>query len=219
MVSIVALIPFFPSVVWDGVEKATEPLAEALDEDRWLEKSGRVSSPVSIPPIPTEVSRWMGRTLSLVVACLLVTVLVWNAATLGYVQTPDRVNDVVNPAEHRWSMFAPEPWGVDGWFVVPGTLESGRRVDAFHESTVRWNRPTDASLGFPTHRWQKYLLDVQQPGGERLRPHFTDYVCNRWNRSHEGELSTVSVYYVRQPTNLDGLEPTERVELARRSCP
>nr|WP_245799948.1 HTTM domain-containing protein [Haladaptatus litoreus] len=220
LVSVVALVPFFPSVVWDAAERITDPLAESLDGYRWREKFERGALPTrTSPTIPATVSRWAGRIATLVAACLLVSVLVWNAATLGYVQTPEQVNDVADPAEHRWSMFAPEPWGVDGWYVVPGTLESGRQVDAFHDSDVRWGRPTDASLGYPTHRWYKYLLDVQYPQNERLRPHFTDYVCDRWNSNHEDGLTDISVYYVRQPTTLDGPEPTERVKLTTRSCP
>ncbi|WP_254662821.1 hypothetical protein [Haladaptatus sp. W1] len=145
-------------------------------------------------------------------------VLVWNAATLGYVRTPEQVEDTVNPAEHRWSMFAPEPRGTDGWYVVPGRLESGREVDAFHRGAVCWDPPSDEVLGFPSHRWLVYLLDLQRRGYETLRPAFAKYVCQRWNETHDDDLTNVSVYYVQQPTRLEGPEPTERVEITNRSC-
>ncbi|WP_231182954.1 HTTM domain-containing protein [Haladaptatus sp. DYF46] len=218
LVSITALILFLPSVVWDALARFSKSHTESLDTARWRRRFERTSPVVSTPEIPTSVFKWIRRAVSLVAACLLVSVLVWNAATLGYVQTPDSVNEVANPVAHRWSMFAPEPWGTDGWFVVPGTLESGRRVDAFRQSSVRWERPSDASLGFPTHRWQKYLLAVQSSGYWRLPPAFTRYVCRQWNESHDDDLVNVSVYYVRQPTNLDGEEPTHRVKITDRSC-
>ncbi|MGA9401166.1 hypothetical protein [Haladaptatus sp.] len=218
MISITALLLFLPSTVWDTAAKFTEPMVSSRRMARLENRCRQLFPEFSFARIPSAISKSGRRIVPLVVAGLLLFVLVWNAATLGYVQTPDQVNDVVNPAEHRWSMFAPEPRQTDGWYVVPGTLESGTHVDAFHRSAVRWSRPSGGSVGFPSHRWLVYLLDLQRPGYESLRPEFTDYVCQRWNRNHEDDLVNVSVYYVRQPTNLDGPEPTERVKLTNHSC-
>lgn len=218
LISITALLPFLPSVVWDSVDRFVEPVVGEHDEARWMSWCERVFPHPRTPKVPNDVRQGMERIAPLILTCLLVFVLVWNAATLGYVRTPEQVEGTVNPAEHRWSMFAPEPRGTDGWYVVPGRLESGEEVDAFHQSAVRWDRPSDEGLGFPSHRWLVYLLDLQRPGYETLRPAFAEYVCQRWNETHDDDLTNVSVYYVRQPTKLDGPEPTERVEITNRSC-
>ncbi len=218
LISITALLLFLPSVVWDTAAQFTQPTATSRRIAR-LENWGRQLFPtVSFARTPSKISKLGHQIAAVLVSGLLLFVLVWNAAALGYAQTPNQVSAVVNPSEHRWSMFAPEPRQTDGWYVVPGTLESGQRVDAFHRSAVSWSRPSDGDMGFPSHRWLVYLLDLQRPGYESLRPAFAKYICHRWNRNHDDDLVNVSVYYVRQPTNLDGPEPTERVELANRTC-
>jgi hypothetical protein len=78
-----------------------------------------------------------------IVVGLLTVALWWNAVTLGLVGLPDDPDLPVDSTDRRWDMFAPHPVGVDGWYVVPGRLESGARVDAFHRSPVTWDRPPD----------------------------------------------------------------------------
>ena len=39
-------------------------------------------------------------------------------------------------------MFAPQPYGNDGWFVVVGQLENGKLVDVFRGGKeVSWDPP------------------------------------------------------------------------------
>ena len=234
-VSAASLLPFLPGSVWDAATRRLAPVTRAVDVDRWLgaqwnrldrawpnpldravgalpTRSARVRT------VPRAVQQWRRRLGPAVVACLLALVLVWNAASLGYASVPNGVESVADPTERRWDMFAPEPRSTDGWYVVPGRLESGGRVDALHREPVRWNRPPDVSDSFPSHGWLVYLLDLQRPGNEALRPHFADYLCRRWNENHEDDLTAVRVYYVEQPTRLDGPDPTNRVELGRYSC-
>ncbi|WP_458188683.1 hypothetical protein [Haladaptatus sp. NG-WS-4] len=168
--------------------------------------------------VPPSVHQWKRRLASVVVAVFLTFILVWNAAALGYADLPDSVDSTVDPGERRWDMFAPEPRGTDGWYVVPGRLESGEQTDALQRSPVRWSKPPDVSETFPSHRWLVYLLDLQRGENADLRSHFADYLCHRWSTTHEDDLVYVTVYYVEQPTRLDGPEPTHRVALVRHSC-
>ncbi|WP_266077399.1 HTTM domain-containing protein [Haladaptatus caseinilyticus] len=217
LVSITALIPFLPGIVWDSTMGVADQVTDDFDTARIR---GRVDMLPAFRPfeIPRQITQLTARTVPIVLAGLIVFVLVWNAATLGYVETPPEVKSAVDPGEHRWSMFAPEPRTTDGWYVVPGRLESGKRTDAFHQRTIRWRQPPDVAQGFPSHRWLVYLLDLQRDGYEGLRPSFAEHVCNRWNSNHEDELTELSVYYVEQPTRLHGPEPTNRIELVQYSC-
>lgn len=144
--------------------------------------------------------------------------LVWNAASLGLVALPNEATTTVDPQKYRWDMFAPEPRTDDGWYVVPGELESGVRVDVFRGGTLTWDRPRELSASFPSHRWFLYLLDLRQPGNAPLRDDISAYLCRRWNQSHQDGLVSLTVYFVEEPVWLDGPEERRRVELYLYSC-
>ncbi|WP_276302343.1 HTTM domain-containing protein [Halorussus lipolyticus] len=219
LVSIAGLIPFLPRAFWD---RATAKLraSEAWDRFDREDRRGRLDGLVSERNRrgPAEAARQIGRAKPPVVAGLLAFVLVWNAATLGYVAAPEEVESAVDPGEYRWDMFAPEPRGADGWYVVPGRLENDTRRDVFHGTAVRWDRPPDVADSYPNVRWFKYLMDLRVGANEPLRPHLAEYLCRRWNASHGVGVERLGMYYVEQPTRLEGPEPTHRIELLRYAC-
>jgi hypothetical protein len=211
LISTAAFLPFLPAALWDRVPVPSHSLAERLDdalpafEERLL---------------PEEVHEWTGRVVPPALACLLVFVLLWNAATLGFVAVPDSVNpDPANERpSHRWNMFAPEPLSVDGWFVAPGETESGERVDAYSQSSFTWDRPSDLDETFPSARWRKYITTLWRDDGDTLNRGFAGYLCERWNATHDDGLRNVSLYYVTEETRFGEPEPTERVNLSSHSC-
>ena len=211
LISMAAFLPFLPPALWDRVPAPSHSLLARLDGA--LPAFGE-------PLLPARLRQLVGRVAPPALACLLVFVLLWNAATLGYVAVPDGVNpDPENePPDYRWNMFAPEPLGVDGWFVAPGKLDSGERVDAFRQSSFTWDRPSDLADAFPTARWRKYVANIWR-SDDTLNRGFAGYLCGRWNASHENDLTNVTLYYVTEPTRLDGPEPTDRVKLSEHSCP
>jgi hypothetical protein len=212
LVSLVALCPLLPPSVWDRAEtglartRAQMPVTSptwrpaGLSVPAWLPVRRRLDG----------LRRTWGDVRPLVVGLLLVLVLCWNAATLGYVT----VDGGVDPAAYAWDMFAPEPRSVDGWYVVEGRPTGDGLVDPFRGGTPTFDRPPDVTATFPSHRWYVYGLDLQRPAGEPLRPAFARYLCDRSIRP-DTRLERVTVYYVRAP--VDG--PTRRVELADRRCP
>lgn len=244
LVSVAALLPFLGPRVWDAAERAAARLRSRAPEQvrRWREgRRWRAATVAVRPRQPAPASRLRFRLRArfrlrsirprprstrlrslrrvrrragpAVVAGLLAAVLLWNAVTLGWVGLPD----AAAPTEHRWDMFAPEPRGAEGWFVVPGRLESGARVDALHRSPVQWDRPPD-SRGYHDVRWWKYLGDVYRSGNGALRRQFVAYLCRDWNATHADDLAGLTLYYVEEPTRLDGPDPTRRVKLLEHSC-
>jgi hypothetical protein len=222
LVSIAALLVFLPPSVWDRIEgylsgsavaRAGETIRDRIDRVRASVPVGRLPAVPDIPAIRT----WRTRVTSAFLLGIVVMVVLWNAAALGYATLP--VDDSpVSPREHRWDMFAPRPLGVDVWFVVPGRLESGARVDAFHRGPVKWDKPPDAADSYSSARWRKALMDLRRPRYADLRPAFAGYLCDRWNRSGADDLVSLSIYAVEQPTRLDGPEPTRRVRLWNGTC-
>jgi len=198
LVAVAALLPFFPPFVWDAVERRVAPLASALPP---------VSSPRRLA-LPASVERWRGPAARTVVAVLLVLVLVWDAPGLSAAVVGD---GPPAPASERWDMFAPEPLSVDGWYVVPGTLASGERVDAFRGGPVSWDRPPNLASTYPSDRWRKYLANVYR--GDARAADFARALCRR-----APDLASVEVVYVAEPTRLGAPEPTRRENLSRVRC-
>lgn len=116
-------------------------------------------------------------------------------------------------------MFAPDPPSVDGWYVVPATLSTGERVDAFHRSSLSWDRPPDVSAAYPNARWRKYLRRVRWRGVPSVRQGFAGYLCQRWNERHATDVERLKIVFMAQPTRFDGPEPVERRVLSEHTCP
>ncbi|WP_208023619.1 HTTM domain-containing protein [Halorussus pelagicus] len=220
LLSIAGLIPFLPCVFWDA---ATATARESRLR-KWFDDANIRGRLDAVIPDARRVSErvrrlrgWAKTLRSPVVAGLLALVLVWNAAALGYVALPEGVSDSADPKEYRWDMFAPEPRTADGWYVVAGELESGERADVFHDRAVEWDKPPDVAASYRNIRWFKYMMDLRASAAEPLRSHFAGYLCERWNANHENDVEQIALYYVEQPTRLDGAESTRRIKLFRSS--
>ncbi|MEE6208990.1 HTTM domain-containing protein [Salarchaeum sp. III] len=203
LVTVVALLVFQPPSVWNRVP----------DPQPRFDRLARRLPELPQPRTPWALVRRGTRALA---ALLLVFVLVWNAAAVGVVQTPESAP--VQPSERSWDMFAPEPLGTDGWYVAPAVTTAGEEVDAWNGGTVSYAKPADVSETYPSARWRKYLATVALFDGRSLADEFAGYLCRDWNATHDSELTRVSVVFVAQPTRLDGPEPTENWTLANRTC-
>jgi len=219
LISIAALLPFLPPGAWDRIESAVDGgIDRLLDQNRWRTRVAAVLPPRLLPRAPQRVSMTANQLAPGIVTICLALVLVWNAAAIGLVTMPAGVTATVDPEQHRWDMFAPEPRTTDGWYVVDGRLASGDRVDARYGGDVTFERPPELAATFPSHRWFVYLLDLQRPAYADLRPAFADYVCRQWNADHEDTLVRVTVYFVAEPVRLDAPEERHRVELYDGAC-
>jgi len=203
LVTVTALLVFQPPPVWD---RLPDP------QPRFDRLAAR------LPELPRPQTPWalVRRGTRVVAALLLCFVLVWNAAAVGVVHTPE--NAPVQPSERSWDMFAPEPLGTDGWYVAPAVTTTGEEMDAWNGGTVSYAKPPDVSKTYPSARWRKYLATVALFDGRSLADEFAGYLCREWNATHDSKLARVSVVFVAQPTRLDRPEPTENRTLANRTC-
>jgi hypothetical protein len=60
------------------------------------------------------------------------------------------------------------------------------------------------TASYPNARWRKYLVNLWRPGFAPYRDHLADYLCRRWNATHETEMVALDIYYVEQPGRLSG---------------
>jgi len=216
-VSMAALLPFLPPRLWDVAERRLAGLVAPDARTRARRVARRLAPWLPRgPTLPNEVRAPCRRVVTVVVAVLLVTVLVWNAVSVDLAPAPPEVEAASE--EYRWDMFAPEPRRVGGWYVAPATTVAGDRVDAWNGGAVSWVPPADATTTFPTHRWLVYLLDLQRPGGVPLRDEFGAYLCDRWATRHDSRLQNVSVVYVERPVRFEGPSETRRADLGTYGC-
>lgn len=201
LVSLAALVPFLPGVVWDRVERVVDDhLAAPVDS-----LAGRIPLDFGSPPrarLPSTARRLGAVSGRTVAAALLAFVLVWNAAALGLVALPGSVTDTVDPEERRWDMFAPEPRATGGWYATVGTTESGERVDLAPGSDGT-AMPADVDSTYPSHRWYVYLTSLRDAPAPALRERFAHYLCERWTRQHASTLESVNVTFVARSVVLD----------------
>lgn len=228
LITVLGVLPFLHSTVWDRFERLVVDPVRAR-----LPRAGRATpftdphppahrdSPDGVglfeprPPIPDGGDKGRRTVLTAVVSVLLVSSIAWNAMGLGVVATPAALAAIRDPADHQWDMFA-QGRRSDGWFVASGRLENGSRVDPYARSAVSFDRPPELAATFPSSRWLKYSHAVR--ANQAIADGFAGYLCSRWNRRHDVELSSVTVSFMRIPIRVDGSGPMNRVTLARTAC-
>ncbi|RQG98045.1 hypothetical protein [Natrarchaeobius chitinivorans] len=148
---------------------------------------------------------------------VLVVVVVWCVGLFG--STPAlELADGVNPEEHQWGMFAPDPSASYGWYTVAADLEEDEAVDVLAGSELRADPPPDAAETIPDFRWRRYMNTLAESDARDDR--FAEYACERVATQHDATVESVNVTYTHQPVELEGEtpEPTTRVVVENRSC-
>jgi hypothetical protein len=127
-------------------------------------------------------------------------------------------------------MFAPAPPRQDGWYVIPGTLRDGRKVDVMavtrddyrlHE--VSWEKPRYVPDTFKNEHWRKYLENIWSEQHADQRLHFGRYICREWNARHAGakhkQLMTFQITYMLEETLPDYRRSTpQKTVLSEHRC-
>jgi hypothetical protein len=144
------------------------------------------------------------RTTSVVAAAALALVFAWNLTTVTGLELPkpiERAERIVGLSQ-RWDMFAPSPLRADGWYVVPGTLADGRRVDVAgalrDDERIRalsLKRPENIRATYRSERWRKYLEEVRARHSEQ-HVNLGRYICREWNGQHAGAAALVQYQIV-----------------------
>lgn len=207
LIVVAAVVPFYPPFVWDRLERA----ATAAGVAPRLAAAGERINTLRPRPRLRDVGgqrvrdiRWVTRVMrtTVVPGVFVLLVLATNAHVLGYADAPpEPARDTLEYTEtdQSWRLFAPNPLSTTYWWVVPGTLADGERVDAMHGGTVDWDRPPNVAKSYETARWRKYLSNVRGTSNRNHRAYLANYLCDRWNRSHDVEMETVELWVLGQP--------------------
>jgi hypothetical protein len=197
-VCVAVWLPFVPGFVWNRVG--------------W---TGAVES------APSRTNRL---TLA-VVSISLVVVLGYNAATLrGDGRVPQALDVAARAVglDQRWTMFAPHPSRLDGWWVVSGHRPDGGLVDVWGDGgPPRFAKPDDPAARFSDHRWMSFMVKLHvDRDRSRQKEFLADYLCRRWNADHPQEpIDRLAIDFVQELTLPSGLEDQPiRVPVTRREC-
>lgn len=137
------------------------------------------------------------------VAVLIVLLLVWNLAGLGFVDAPGMVTSMADPDDYGWRMFAAAP-EADEWLVAPATLADGSRTDARHEGPTAWERPSRGHAYLDT-RWRKYERSLE--ADDELLTAYADYLCTGALAGVDRPIVNLTIQRIRQPISIEGGPP------------
>lgn len=176
------LIPYLPSSVWDRSSRFRLPVTSAEGE------AG-----------PAPALRLVGRHVGHAVAGVVFAyVIVSNAMALfpSYRQLPEPLGSVgrILRLNQRWRVFVNTDQTVQGWFVVIGHLQDGRKVDlAQGNPNVSFERPRYYAETLPNNNWRIYWSKMAQQRFAIWRPYLVDYYCEQLNTTEEMRVPLTSV--------------------------
>ena len=157
-------------------------------------------------PENAQTGYYPGKTINVLVALLLLYVVFWNIGSLpgkrGWLPEKIRFIGYILRLDQEWNSFAPSPSRIDGWYVMPGTLQNGEIVNTFngmpHDGT---GLGAENTVYHPKNvYWKKYFLNYLHVPD--LRPYYGDYACALWNNNHgpQEKLKTFDVFSVQKET-------------------
>ena len=161
---------------------------------------------------------WPGPVGHFVAACALATVLAWNVVSYPPVRDAVDLRPLVSPLisafnlTQFWSMFAPYPYSIDKWHVMPGLARDGSSVDILTGAPVSLEPPRDGPAHYGGYRWRKTMWRSQGRGEiERV----LRYHCRT------GAWSAMDLWELGRPnlgTAATAAQPYEAVRLWRWKC-
>jgi len=216
-----AWLAFLPGSVWQLRPGARERLRRVADAFRPVVDR---LAPFAAVPRPVAGGVPAGLTSALVLG-LLAAVLVWNVAglfhgRLGRLEGLERFIWTTR-LEQSWRMFAPYPLTDDGWYVMPGRLRDGRRIDVMTGGEPTQQKPDDVSAMYANDRWRKYMMNVWSRANAEHRLYLGRYLCREWNagRSFPEQLISFEMSFMLEPTGPPGSTPlVQKVMLWEHHC-
>jgi hypothetical protein len=183
-----------------------------------------------IPEEPEPTKLRSSLATNLLAFFFLLYVLCWNLTTVSTFTMPQRLAPL-GPflgLDQHWGMFAPSPSRDDGWYVIPGTLRSGRQTDLmsvtrddYRLHPVSWEKPPSVRDTYKNEHWRKYLENIYQAQHADQRLYFGQYICREWNARHTGaeQLRTFQITYMLEETLPNYRQATlQKVVLWEHSC-
>jgi len=102
--------------------------------------------------------------------------------------------------DQNWNMFAP-PGTDDGWYVIPGKLRDGTKVDLFKDGEpVDFSKPQYVYRTYKNTRWNKYMYNIRASWfDKKYAGYYARYLCADWNANHPKDklLDELDILFIR----------------------
>ena len=122
-----------------------------------------------------------------------------------------------------WTMFAPHPSTVRGWYIVRGERMDGEAVDLWRAVVrdegvhpINLERPDDVRGMYPNARWRKFMMNLRSKSTtrvQRLRPLAAKWFARQWAERFEadhGQLKRVRIIFHGENVRSSGeIQPRE----------
>ncbi|WP_192822374.1 HTTM domain-containing protein [Rufibacter sp. LB8] len=212
LISISAVIGLLPTPAMDFLDRRLR-VGYGRVQQRWEGLAKSVASPVRVQVnVQWQAPRWAQRIPrkyvreALVLTCL-VLAFWWNLGTLRKpaLQFPKALEAaaLVPRLDQNWSMFAPNVFKDDGWYILEGITTTNKKVDLNQQGkepdTVK---PASVMGLFKNDRWRKYSENYLFSPNAYMRPYYCFYLLRRWNEAHpkQEQIQELSVIYMKEFT-------------------
>ncbi len=216
---ILAWVVFLPSGVFDWLQ-------QLVSRWGWSRKvPGRELEPLAVDQRRRMSERWVDRGLCFLFVLMVISNvrLVWPDIKFFQRAKPLDPLLIVTRLDQSWGMFAPYPLVDDGWWVVIGTLDDGRKVNLWSPSEPITDDKPDLRRAYPHERWRKYFMNLWQLEFAAAREPFAQWLVRRWNRDHARTLGSechhVEMYFWLERTALTEPDPWEKLLLLKQDVP
>jgi hypothetical protein len=153
--------------------------------------------------------------LNILIVFLIVYVFLWNVgelknSKLGIPASLKSIGYALN-INQRWSMYAPIPFGDDGWFVIPGQLRNGQEADILNSTdTISWQEPKSLPEYNKNYRLGLYYYRIHRPKYSFYVLPWAQYLCSQWNGKHppEEQLVSLDIVFMQRDLVADFKRPT-----------
>lgn len=225
IISITALIPFLPPVFWTHATTRlnrikqklcnSETKHEPTTDDNTTPHPKNNTKNTNTQPAST-IRTALQYTVVIIGITIIVTLAFWNAAAIGFVQTPEPVAETVPPSENSWNMFT-EPSTQNVWITAPTITTTGTQTDAIHGTKTTPTPPHPTDAWYPSSRWRKYLFSLVATDTPALINSTATGLCNT-PQTHTETPHNLSIHEYRYKTSNTSTEIVTSNKLTTITC-
>lgn len=227
---VAGVVPFLTAPFWDAVARKSSSawktfrarIPDALHPSKlglpWSHAGPQILDPDQVASRGGALARGVKGTLGVIV---LAWILLFSTTHVTALDPPDPI-DISYLDQQVWNLFAPDPSGSYGWYVVEAELENrtnpGRlTLDPLHLEPI--SEPPD---GFDTFRDRKFMQAVWSSSLDEsplVADSYADWVCRQVEHGLDGTVDSITVVRIHHEITLDTEPPEPRwIIVIERDC-
>ncbi len=225
-----AVVPFLTAPFWDAVERALPSVptvagrqAPATGPPRRWHPSGdqrRSQDPAAEgpTPVPAPWTHWASRTFGVL---LLVWMLLFSTTHVTALEPPGPI-DVAYLDKQDWGLFAPNPPGSYGWYVIEAELAGGTNPSTRTLDPLDLGPVSGTPDGFDTFRDRKFMQAVWSSSRDEpsfVAETYAAWACDQANIALADAVDRITVYRINHIISDEDLpHDPRRIVTIERSC-